>query len=104
MVSAILCNGDALEDNLSIYLFSLGLKELWDAATLPLFFTNVWWLVMFFGLNKLSNERASVALSLLQQLNLKDFGHSDFLSKGMGMDIDKELVMACNWLLMYLFS
>ncbi len=93
MVSAILSNDGALEDNLSIYLFSLSLKEPWNAATLPFFFTNTWWVVKSFGLNKLSNERTSVLVSLLARLKPKDFGHSDFVNNAMGMHIDNEMVM-----------
>ncbi len=96
MVSSILSDDGALEDNLSVYLFSLGLKEPWDAATLPFFFMNVWWLVKSFGLNELSKERVSVVVKLLRQLKPKDFSHSEFLSKGMRMDIDKELVIVSN--------
>ncbi len=104
LISFILHKDGALEDNLSVYLYSLGRKEAWDAATLPFFFTNVWWLLKFYGLNKLSSERASTVVSLLWQLNPKDFGHSDFVNKGMGTHIDKDLVMLLNLLLMYVFS
>ncbi len=98
MVSSIMSDDGALEDSLCIYLFSLGLKKLWDPATVPFFFTNYWWVLKSFSLKKLSIERASVVAKLLQRLKPKQFAHSDFSTEGMGMDIDTEQVILLNCL------
>ncbi len=43
--------------------------------------TNFWWLLKWFGLNKLSKERASVVANLLQWLKPKLFTHSVLVEK-----------------------